>query len=391
MHVRFFTALRAHGVPVSLREWLAFAEALSKGATRMHVLDYYHLARASLVKDERRLDRFDRAFATFYEGLEQIEDPLAAIPREWLEANHELLLSPEQIAELQEMGGWEELLEALKKRLEEQGERHEGGSKWIGTGGTSPFGAYGAHGAGIRIGQHRSRLRRAVKVWDKREFRDLDDDVELGTRAMKLALRKLRQLGRSGSTDELDIDGTVRGTAANAGWLQLAMQPERSNRTKILLLLDNGGSMDDHVKIVERLFSAVRAEFGHLETYYFHNCLYESVWQDNARRWTATTDTQVLLNTFGNDWRCVFVGDASMSPYEIVQPGGSVEHWNEESGETWLRRATAHFERAVWINPVPRDAWDWTPSIAMVRRLMGDRMVPLNLSGIEEAVRLLQA
>ncbi|GJM22637.1 MAG: VWA domain-containing protein [Planctomycetota bacterium] len=391
MHIRFFTALRAYGVRVSLREWLAFAEALSKGATRMHVLDYYHLARTALVKDERQLDRFDRAFATFYEGLEQIEDPLAAIPQEWLDANHELMLSPEQIAELEEMGGWDELLETLKKRLEEQGERHEGGSKWIGTGGTSPFGAYGAHGAGIRIGQHKSRLRRAVKVWDKREFRDLDDNVELGTRAMKLALRKLRQLGRSGDTDELDIDGTVRGTAANAGWLQLAMQPERSNRTKILLLLDNGGSMDDHVKIVERLFSAVRAEFGHLETYYFHNCLYESVWQDNARRWTATTDTNTLLHTYGNDWRCVFVGDASMSPYEIVQPGGSVEHWNEESGETWLRRFSEHFERMVWINPVPRDAWDWTPSISMLRKLMSDRMVPLNLSGIEEAVRLLQS
>lgn len=390
MFIPFFFELRRLGVPVTLREFLSFLEALLAGVPGYRVEHAYHLGRTALVKDERFLDRYDRAFATCFEGLDALEDPFTAIPPEWLEKMGERWLSDEDKARVKELGGFSELIETLKKRLAEQEGKHGGGSKWIGTGGTSPFGAWGYNPFGIRIGQDRSRHRRAVKVWDRRDFADLDDDVEMGTRAFKLALRKLRRLGRDGAADEFDLDGTIRATARNAGTLDIAMQPSRRDRTKILLFLDVGGSMDDHVEAAEKLFSAASSEFRHLEHVYFHNCLYERVWRNNRRRWTETTPTEELFRTYGSDWRAVFVGDASMSPYEITEPGGSVEHWNEEAGVVWLRRAFAHWERSLWINPVPNEAWDWTHSIGMIRELTDDRMVPLTLEGLERGVRLLK-
>ncbi|MEM9383002.1 MAG: VWA domain-containing protein [Planctomycetota bacterium] len=391
MFLDLFFDLRAAGVPVTIGEYFALAGAMEKGVAEYDVERFYYLARASLCADERRLDRFDRVFAAWFERMEAIEDPFQAVPPEWLERMGERFFTEEEKAKIREMGGFRELLETLRKRLEEQGERHEGGSKWIGTGGTSPYGAYGYNPAGIRIGQSGSRHRRAVKVWDRREFRDFDGDVELGTRQMKLALRRLRKFTREGAADELDLDATIERTARNAGYLDLAHRPERKNRVRVLLLLDVGGSMDDHVGIVEQLFSAARSEFSALETFYFHNCPYERVWRTNGRRRGGMLDTYELMRTYGPDHRVVLVGDASMGMYEITEPGGSVEHWNEESGQTWMARLLRRYERAAWINPVRDDFWDYTGSIDLIRRLMGGRMYPLSLSGLEAATAELRS
>ena len=339
MFLPFFDQLRAHKVPVSLREYLAFLEAMAAGLVTYDVEGFYYLARSAMVKDERKIDKFDRAFATAFEGLEaiSIDEVLDAVdlPADWLAKLAEKHLSAEEKAEIEALGGFDKLMETLKKRLEEQKSRHQGGSKWIGTAGTSPFGAYGYNPEGVRIGQDESRHQRAVKVWDKREFRNLDDQVEIGTRNIKVALKRLRNWARDGAAEELDLDGTIRATAEH-GYLDVKTRPERRNAVKVLLFLDAGGSMDPHVKVVEELFSAARAEFKHLEYYYFHNCLYEGLWRDNRRRWTAQVPTWEVLNTYGSDYKAIFVGDASMSPYELVLPGGASEHWNPEAGQTWL-------------------------------------------------------
>ncbi|MEE8106551.1 MAG: VWA domain-containing protein [Planctomycetota bacterium] len=389
MYVGFFYELKRGGVPVTLKEFLTLLEALKKRVTDYRVEEFYYLARATLVKDERHVDRFDRVFAKWFEGVTNIRDPMAHVPEEWLKQLGERYLTDEEKAQIEALGGWKELLETLKNRLKEQGERHQGGSKWIGTGGTSPFGAWGYNPMGIRIGQNRSRHRRAVKVWDRRDFRNFDEKRELGTRNMKVALRKLRRFTREGAEEELDLDGTIRSTARNAGYLQLEMQPARENRIKVLLFLDVGGSMDDHVLQVERLFSAARSEFKHLEHFYFHNCLYESVWRDNRRR-DARHKTEEILRTYGKDYRVIFVGDASMSPFEIREPGGSIEHWNEEPGAAWLKRVTHTWDRVLWINPVPQDQWLWTDSVGMIQTLFKGRMVPLTLEGIEAGIKLLR-
>ena len=389
----FFLNLRAAGAPVSLREYLTLLEAMEARLASFDVEDFYVLARSALIKDERRLDLFDRVFAETFRGLETVSGApegaeARALPEDWLRRLAEKHLTEEEKALVESLGGWEKLMETLKQRLAEQTDRHQGGSKWIGTAGTSPFGAYGYNPEGVRIGQDRSRHRRAVKVWDRREFRDLADDVEIGTRSIKLALRRLRRWARDGAAEELDLDGTIRATA-DRGFLDVRTRPERRNAVKVLLLLDIGGSMDDHVAVVEELFSAARSEFKHLEHFYFHNCLYEGVWKDNRRRWDAVTPTWEVLRTFGADWKCVVVGDASMSPYEIAQPGGAVEHWNEEAGAVWLRRAFAHWPDHAWINPVPEEAWRFTHSIQMIRELCEDRMYPMTLDGLDRAMRAL--
>ena len=391
MFVGFFYRLRSGGVPVSLKEYLALLEGMREGVAGYRVEHFYYLARAVLVKDERHIDRFDRVFAEWFEGVERIEDPFAAIPEEWLKKIGQRYLSEDEKKKIQSLGGWKKLMETLRKRLEEQKERHQGGSKWIGTGGTSPFGAHGYNPEGIRIGQDESRHRRAVKVWDKREFRNFDDSVELGTRNLKIALRRLRKFVREGVEDELDLPGTIEATARNGGYVDIKMHKSRENVVKVLLFLDVGGSMDDHVMLVERLFSAARSEFKHFEHFYFHNCLYETVWKDNRRRHTDTIETAEVLRTYGPDYRAIFVGDASMSPYELVQAGGAVEHWNEESGVAWLRRALRTWERSIWINPVTDEFWRYTQSIAMVQELFEGRMVPLTIEGIERGIRALQA
>ena len=388
MFASFALQLRAAGLPVSITEYLTLMGAMKHGVAEYSIDDFYFLARATLVKDERHLDRFDRVFATVFQGLEQSSgDPATEIPEEWLRRIAEKNLSPEEMAAIEALGGFEKLMETLRKRLEEQKERHQGGNKWIGTGGTSPFGAYGYNPEGIRIGQPESRHRRAVKVWDKREFRDLDGDVELGTRNMKIALRRLRRFARQGAATELDLHGTIHATASNAGSLDLKMVAERHNAVKILLLLDIGGSMDDHVRTSQELFSAVRSEFKHFEHFYFHNCVYERVWRENRRRDATSLSTWDLLRTYGPDYRLVFVGDATMSPYEIVQPGGSVEHWNEEAGRIWIERLTEHFRRAAWLNPAREEYWGYTQSIAMLRDLMSRRMYPLTLTGLDDMTR----
>ena len=389
MLVGFFFELRRGGVPVSLREFLTLLKALDADLADDSVEHFYYLSRSALVKDERHMDRFDRVFASVFEGIERIDDPFDHIPAEWLAAAGERLLSAEDRARVKAMGGWKELLKTLQERMKEQDERHAGGSKWIGTGGTSPFGAFGYNPMGVRIGQGESRHRRAVKVWEQRDFADLDGKAELGTRNMKVALRKLRRLTRDGAADEFDLSGTIDATARK-GWLDIRHLAARSNQMKLLLLLDVGGSMDDHVALADQLFTAASSEFSHLEHVYFHNCLYERVWKDNARRWTDPTPTRELLRTYGSDWRVVIVGDGSMSPYEITEPGGSVEHWNEEAGAVWMQRLTAHWERVVWLNPVPEERWHWTPSIGLMNQLVGGRMVPLTLDGLERAVRLLR-
>ena len=386
----FFYKLKEGGVPVSLKEFLTLHEALRQHVASNSVDDFYYLARVCLVKDESHYDRFDRVFAEYFRGIVSLpEDLLAVIPAEWLKANAELLLSEEDKQLIESLGGWDKVMETLRKRLEEQKERHEGGSKWIGTRGTSPFGAYGYNPEGVRIGQDGSRNRRAVKVWDKREYRNLDDEVELGTRNIKVALRRLRRFAREGAPEELDLDDTIRSTARNAGYLDLKLVPERHNAVKVLLFLDVGGSMDDHVKICEELFSAARTEFKHLEYFYFHNFLYESVWKDNRRRHAERIPTLDVLHKYGHDYKLVLVGDATMSPYEIAYPGGSVEHHNEEAGAVWLQRMLDVYGKAAWINPQPEDRWSYYESIGMTRQLMGDGMYPLTLAGLEDAMRAL--
>ena len=388
MFVNFFLELRAAQVPASLREYLTLLEATEKGLAEYSVEDFYYLSRACLVKDERNLDKFDRVFGKCFNGLEfGAEEVTAEIPEEWLRKMAEKYLTEEEKAEIEALGGWEKLMETLKKRLEEQKGRHQGSSKWIGTAGTSPFGAYGYNPEGIRIGQDKSRHRRAVKVWDKREFKNLDDSVELGTRNIKMALRRLRQFARSGADMELDLPNTIKATANNAGYLDLKMVPERHNAVKVLILFDIGGSMDDHVRTCEELFSAVRTEFKHLEYYYFHNCVYEKLWKDNRRRHSEFLPTWDVLHTYAADYKLIFVGDASMSPYEIVYPGGSVEHWNEEAGQVWMERMLGIYSKAAWINPVAEKYWEYTPSIQIMRQLMNDRMYPLTLEGLDNAMR----
>lgn len=387
MFATFFHELRQAKLPVTLKEYLTLLEAVEAGVAGGRVEDFYYLARAALVKDERNLDRFDQVFGHVFKGLELMADAgTAEIPEEWLRLVSQLHLSDEDKKRIEELGGWEKIMEELQKRLAEQKERHQGGNKWIGTGGTSPYGAYGYNPAGVRIGQKESRHRRAIKVWDKREFKDLAGDAEIGTRNIKVALRRLRQFARTGAPCELDLQSTIRGTAEK-GYLDLHLRPERHNTVKLLMFFDIGGSMDDHVKEVEELFSAARSEFKHLEYYYFHNCLYEGVWKDNQRRWTDKTPTWQVLNTYPSDYKVIFVGDASMSPYEITVAGGSVEHMNEEPGALWMRRVTDIYKHAVWLNPIPEQHWHWTPSITMIRRLMGERMYPLTLEGLDAAMR----
>ncbi len=390
MLVEFFHRLRAGGLPVSLTEFLTLLEALQRRVAGFSVEDFYFLARAALIKDERHFDRFDRVFGAYFQGQEAVFDALAGeIPLEWLRKHAELELSDEDKRRIEALGGWEALMETLRQRLQEQGEAHHGGSKWIGTGGTSPFGAYGYNPEGVRIGQDGSRQGRAVKVWDRREYRNLDDDIELGTRNLKLALRRLRRFAREGAAEELDLDDTIAATARRAGLLDLRMVPERHNAVKVLLFLDVGGSMNPHVQVCEELFSAARAEFKHLEHFYFHNCPYESLWRDNRRRHAERIPTMQVLHTYGHDHKLVFVGDASMSPYEIMMAGGSVEHWNEESGATWMQRLLGAFPHAIWLNPVPEQHWDYTASIRVLKDIMGGRMFTLTLDGLERAIAAL--
>ncbi len=388
MFAGFIHALRRESVPVSLTEYLTLLGALKAGVVSLDVEDFYFLARASLVKDERHIDRFDRVFAQHFKGLSAISgEVMADIPEEWLRKLAERFLTPEEMAAVNTLGGWAELMETLRQRLAEQQGRHQGGNKWIGTAGTSPFGAYGYNPEGVRIGQDKSHHRRAVKVWDKREFRDLDSDVELGTRAIKLALRRLRRWGREGEASELDLGGTIGATARNGGSLDLQLRPERRNKVKVLLLLDIGGSMDDHVEETAQLFSAAKSEFKYLETFYFHNCPYERLWRENRRRFDATTSTLEVMRTYGPDWSLVLVGDATMSPYEITLAGGSVEHWNAESGEVWMQRLLRHYPRAAWINPRDTRMWTHTASLKLVDQMMAGRMYPLTLDGLDRALR----
>ena len=392
MFVPFFDTLRSHGVPVSLREYLAFLGGMDAGLATYDPEAFYYLARTAMVKDERHLDRFDRAFAAAFKGLENLatSDVLDALdlPKDWLEKLAEKHLTDEEKAEIEALGGFDKLMETLKERLKEQQGRHQGGSKWVWTAGTSPFGAYGYNSEGVRIGQDESRHQRAVKVWDKREFRNLDDTIEIGTRNIKVALRRLRRWARDGAAEELDLDGTIRATADH-GYLDVQTRPERRNAVKVLLFLDVGGSMDPFVKVVEELFSAARAEFKHLEYFYFHNCLYEGVWRDNRRRWNAQTPTAEVLRTYGSDYKCIFVGDASMSPYEIAVAGGANEHWNAEAGEVWLRRAFAQWPSHLWLNPIPERHWQYTQSIRMIQETLDGPMVPLTLEGIERGMKAL--
>jgi uncharacterized protein with von Willebrand factor type A (vWA) domain len=388
MFVTFFTELKAAKIPVTLREYLTLMEALGADLANQRVEDFYYLSRAALVKDERHLDKFDQVFSHAFKGLELMGEAAdkAEIPAEWLRSLGEKFLTEEEKKKIEALGGWDKLMETLKQRLAEQKGRHQGGNKWIGTGGTSPFGADGYNPEGIRIGQKGNRNFKAVKVWDKREFRDLDDTVELGTRNIKVALRRLRKFARTGAAEELDLDGTIQGTA-HKGYLDIHLRPERRNAVKVLMFFDIGGSMDWHVKTAEELFSAARGEFKHLEYFYFHNCLYEHVWKDNRRRHTERTATWDVLHKYPHDYKVIFVGDASMSPYEITVPGGSVEHMNEEPGSLWLRRVSDIYPQCVWLNPVPEDNWAWTPSIKMVRDILDGRMFPLTLAGLDDAMR----
>ncbi|PYC48446.1 VWA domain-containing protein [Litorivita pollutaquae] len=390
MFLPFFENLRSAGLPVSLREYLTFLEGMRAGLVTYDPEAFYYLARAAMVKDERHIDRFDRAFAISFKGLDTIstDDMLEAvdIPEEWLRKMAEKHLTEEEKAEIEALGGFEKLMETLKKRLEEQKGRHQGGNKWVGTAGTSPFGAEGYNPEGVRIGQKESRHGRAVKVWDKREFKNFDDQVELGTRNIKVALKRLRKWARDGAHEELDLDGTIRATAEH-GYLDVKTRPERRNAVKVLLFLDVGGSMDPHIKVVEELFSAARSEFKHLEHFYFHNCLYEGVWRDNSRRWADQVPTEEILRTYGPDYKCIFVGDASMSPYEIAYPGGANEHWNPVSGQVWLERTREQWKSNLWINPVPEKHWGYTQSIKLISEIFEDQMVPMTLDGLERGMR----
>lgn len=394
MLLPFFTALRDAKVPVSMKEWLHLMEAMDKDVlwdvAGRKVDDFYHLSRAVLVKDEKHYDRFDQVFGKVFAGIESVgagEEPSLDVPEDWLKLLNEKYLTDEEKAQIEALGGFDKLMETLKQRLEEQQGRHEGGNKWIGTGGTSPFGHGGYNPEGVRVGGP-GKQGRAVKVWEKREYRNLDDQVELGTRNIKVALRRLRRFARQGAQDELDMDATIDGTARQ-GWLDIHMRPERRNTIKVLLFLDIGGSMDAHVKMCEELFSAARTEFKHLEFFYFHNCLYEGVWKDNRRRHSEKIPTWDVLNKYPADWRAIFVGDATMSPYEVTMPGGSVEHWNEEAGAVWMKRATQQWDKVAWLNPTAERYWNYSASVGMVRELVDERMYPLTLDGLEKAMRAL--
>lgn len=391
MLTELFYNLKKAQIPVSVTEYLTLLGAMEQHLAGYSIDSFYYLARASLIKDERFFDRFDQIFSDYIKGKESIFDEvIGEIPLEWLQKQKELNLSDEEKQMIESLGGWEKLMETLRERLEEQKKEHHGGSKMIGTGGTSPFGANGYNPEGVRIGQKEGRQGRAVKVWDKRQYQNLDDGVELGTRNIKVALRQLRRFAREGAEEELDLDDTIGSTAKNAGLLDIKMVPERRNTTKVLLFLDVGGSMDPYVKVCEELFSATRTEFKHLEHYYFHNFLYESVWKDNRLRSNVRIPTTEVLRTFGADHKIVFVGDATMSPYEIMAVGGSVEHWNEEAGATWMARILAAYPHAVWLNPQPKDYWGHIPSIKMVQELMSDRMFPLTIDGLARAMKALK-
>ncbi|UQY34329.1 VWA domain-containing protein [Pseudomonas fulva] len=390
MLLNLFNEMRAAKVPVSLRELLDLISALEHKVVFADMDEFYYLARAILVKDERHFDKFDRAFSAYFDGLQNLDQHLEAlIPEEWLRKEFERSLSAEERAQIQSLGGLDKLIEEFKKRLEEQKKRHAGGNKWIGTGGTSPFGSGGYNPEGIRVGDAGERQGKAVKVWDQREYRNLDDSVEIGTRNIKVALRRLRKFARQGALDELDLDGTIDHTARDGGLLNIQMRPERRNTVKLLLLFDIGGSMDAHVKVCEELFSACRTEFKHMEYFYFHNCVYESVWKNNLRRNAERVATHDLLHKYGADYKVVFIGDAAMAPYEITQPGGSVEHWNEEAGYLWLQRFMDTYKKLIWINPYPREAWDYTSSTRIIRELINDQMFPLTLQGLEDGMRFL--
>jgi uncharacterized protein with von Willebrand factor type A (vWA) domain len=387
MFVTFFHALKSAGIPVTLREYLTLMEAMEGDLASRRVEAFYYLSRAALVKDERNLDKFDRVFGHVFKGLELFSDGATAeIPAEWLRKLTEKYLTEAEKREIEALGGLDKLMETLRRRLAEQKGRHQGGSKWIGTGGTSPFGAYGYNPEGVRIGQDTNRNFRAVKVWDKREFKDLDGDVELGTRNIKVALRRLRKFARTGAPEELDLDATIKDTA-HKGYLDIHMRAERHNAVKVLIFFDVGGSMDWHIQLTEELFSAARTEFKHMEHFYFHNCLYERVWKDNRRRFEQPTPTWEVLHTYPHDYKVIFVGDAAMSPYEIVMPGGSVEHVNPEPGQTWIERVTRTYPACVWLNPVAEDQWEFTQSVRMVRQLFANRMYPLTLAGLDQAMR----
>ncbi len=390
MLIQFFQALRAEKIPVTLAELFALLECLDRQIVFADMDEFYFLARLCMVKDEKHFDRFDRAFAKYFNALAQFDDVLEAlIPEDWLRKEFESSLSDLEKSEIEAMGGLEKLFEEFRKRLEEQKDKHQGGNKWIGTGGTSPYGAFGYNPEGIRIGQGESRNQRAVKVWDKRMYRDLDDDVEIGTRNLKMALRRLRKFARTGAQDELDISDTISATAKNAGLLDIKMVPERHNAVKVLLFFDVGGSMDPYVRICEELFSAARSEFKHLEYFYFHNFVYESVWKKSQRRMAESTSIYDILYRYPKDYKVIFVGDATMAPYEISHVGGSIEHYNEEPGATWMSRLTERFENLVWLNPVSKQYWDHNYSIELVRELVEDRMFTLSASGLEEAMALL--
>jgi len=389
MLVNFFQGLKDGGVPVTPRELLDLLAAMNKQLVFGSIDDFYNLSRAVMVKDEKYYDRFDRAFGLHFRDLEGVDDVIEAlIPDDWLRSEFVKQLSDEDKAKIESLGGLEKLIDEFKKRLEEQEKRHEGGNKWVGTGGTSPFGNDGFHPEGIRVGGQ-GKNKKAVKVWDRRDFKNLDDSVEIGTRNIKVALRRLRKFARTGSADELDLDDTISSTAKNAGLLDIKMVPERHNAVKVLLFLDVGGSMDPHVKVCEELFSAARSEFKHLKHFYFHNFLYDNVWENNIRRHNQRTPLHDVMHKFGHDYKVVIVGDASMSPYEIVQPGGSVEHWNEEPGAVWLERLRSTYEKCVWLNPVPEDEWQYTQSISITNQLMEEKMYPLTLGGLEDAMGFL--
>ena len=385
MLIDFFLHLKARKLPVSTKEFLTLLEALQAGLGGHSMEDFYFLSRSTLVKDESLFDRFDQAFGEYFKGVEQIPGLDVDLPAEWLKAMMQKHLSPEERAKLEKLG-WDKLMEEFKKRLAEQKGRHEGGSKWVGTGGSSPFGNNGYHPEGIRVGGESAGNRTAVKVWDQREYRNLDDSVELGPRNIKVALRRLRRFARQGAPDELDLDGTIAATARNAGWLDLMMRPERHNAVKVLIFFDVGGSMDDHIKVCEELFSACRAEFKHLEYFYFHNCVYDHVWRDSHRRHSERTPTLDVIHKYGSDYKLIFVGDATMSPYEILQPNGSIEYSNNEAGAVWLRRLGDAYPSLAWLNPEPERSWDYRQSIGLIRKILGERMFPLSLDGLTRAI-----
>ena len=389
MLIDFFLKLKDHRLPVSVKEYLTLLEALKANVIGPSLDDFYYLARTTLVKDEANFDKYDRAFGEYFRGLEATVGTSMELPLEWLRKQAELDLTPEEKAMIEAMGGWDKLMETLKKRLEEQKERHQGGNRMIGTAGTSPFGAYGYNPEGVRIGQDKSRNRTAVKVWDARAYKNLDDSIQLGTRNIKVALRRLRRFAREGAAEELDLDNTIAKTAKNAGLLDIQMRPERHNAVKVLMLLDIGGSMDDHVKLCEELFSAAKTEFKHLEYFYFHNCLYDYVWKDNRRRHSERTRTADLLHKYSHDYKVVFVGDATMSPYEILQPGGSIEYHNEEAGAVWLQRVLNVYTKSIWLNPEPEEIWPYRQSVGVIRQIFNERMYPTTLQGLERAMRFL--